>query len=249
VAALGLSGLATAELRLSRRSRRDADAAARSDGGLRRHASAGPSPRRHQRPTDPPELPGYGHYPVGNETITLGEFPSACAARLAPAARAGAAGRAARPGACSPDPAENATTPRSLTRAARRVRAPVRRIMVVESVGRQEAARRQLSWTRSIRRQAGAVHGLLPGTTGQLPPDFDAQVRSFCQLNAYTGLSEEDLRASPAPTRLAQLQFLTADRRHPGRQPAASRIEVRDAWLNSGRAPAKSRTGCGRARA
>lgn len=217
---------------------------ARSDGGLPAATPApGPSPTPYQRPTDPPELAGDTVITrVGNETITLDEFRQRVRFERWHPLRA----LARQAGQRGPERVLDLTRPENATTAAlfatladsASFGRQVRRIMVVESVARQEAARRQLELDPfQFDAKLAQYMGLLPGDDGQLPPDFDAQVRQFlAELNAYTGMSEEDLRRiARAQTAYAQLQFLISQ--DPAAIPDASQpqagIEVRDAVLNS----------------
>lgn len=214
------------------------------DGGARSATPApGPSLTPYHRPTDPAEPAGDAVITrVGNETITLNAFrqrvrferwyPLRALARLAEQRGPERVLDLTRP--------ENASAAALFATLADSVSfgRQVRRIMVIESVVRQEAARRQLELDPfQFDARLAQYMGVLPGDDGQLPPDFDAQYRQFvAELSAYTGMTEEDLRRiARAQTAYTQLQFLISQ--DPAAIPDASQaqagIAVRDAVLGT----------------
>lgn len=203
----------------------------------------GPLPTPYLRPTDPPDPASDTVITrVGSETITLDEFrqrvrferwyPLRALARQAEQRGPERVLDLTRP--------ENASAAALFSTLADSVSfgRQVHRIMVIESVVRQEAARRQLELDPfQFGARLAQYMGVLPGDDGRLPLDFDAQYQQFlAELSAYTGMTEDDLRRiARAQTAYAQLQFLISQ--DPAAIPDASQaqagIEVRDAVLST----------------
>lgn len=210
-----------------------------------RGPSPTPSPRAapYQRPTDPPDYDGdLVITRVGSETITLDEFRKRVRfERWHPlwtlARRVEQSGSERLLDLTNPENAHIASLFATLADS-NSFGVQVHRVMVIESIARQEAARRELELDpyQFDAKLAGYL-GLLIGEGGALPPEFEVEYEDFvAEMRTYTGMSEDDLRRIVrAQTAYAQLEFLM------GQEPAAiagagepqAGIEVRDALLST----------------
>ncbi len=87
----------------------------------------------------------------------------------------------------------------------------VQRVMVIDAITTQEAARRNMSVDpNQFDAKMAQFMGLQVGQNGDLPPEFDAVYADFiAQLSIYTGLTEEEFRdIVRARTLYYQLKFL-----------------------------------------
>lgn len=204
--------------------------------------TSGPAPTPYQRPTDPPDYDGdLVITRVGSETITLDEFRQRVRFERWYPLRL-LARRVERSGQdlldlTNPENAAVASLFATLADS-NSFGAQVRRVMVVESIARQEAARRELELDpyQFDAKLAGYL-GLVVGEGGALPPEFEAAYADFlAEMQAYTGMTEDDLRRIlRAQTAYAQLEFLMgqAPEAIAGASEPQAGIEVRDALLSS----------------
>ena len=204
---------------------------------------SGPSPTPYQRPTDPPDYDGDTVITrVGSENITLEEFRKRVRFERWHPLRT-LAQRAAQSGS---EGLLDLTDPQNVPIASlfatladsNSFGVQVHRVMVVEAIARQEAARRELELDPyQFDAKLAQYMGLLAGEGGALPPEFDAEYESFlAEMQAYTGMTEDDFRRIVrAQTAYAQLEFLmgqSPDAIAGASEPQAG-IEVRDAVLRS----------------
>lgn len=202
-----------------------------------------PTPTPYQRPTDAPDYDGSTVITrVGGETITLDDFRKRVRFERWHPLRT----LAERVERRSPEEVLDLTNPENVTVASlfatladsNSFGVQVQRVMVIESIARQEAARRELELDPfQFDANLALYLGILPGAGGALPDDFDEQYTEFlAEMRTYTGMTEDDFRRIVrAQTAYEQLEFLM------GQEPAAiagaseaqAGIEVRDALLST----------------
>jgi len=201
------------------------------------------TPTPYQRPTDPPEYDGSTVITrVGNEVITLDEFRQRVRFERWHPLRL----LAQRVEQHGPQRVLDLTLPENQNVASLFVTLAdsysfgiqVHRVMVIESIARQEAARRQLELDPyQFDAKRAQYLGMLPGPNGALPPEFEPAYRDFlAEMTLYTGMTEEDFRRIVrAQTAYSQLEFLIGQERGaiPEASAAQAGIEVRDVVLGS----------------
>jgi hypothetical protein len=201
------------------------------------------TPTPYQRPTDAPDYDGSTVITrVGGENITLDEFRKRVRFERWHPLRA-LAKRVERRG---PEQILDLTNPENMAVAQLFVTladsnsfgVQVHRVMVIESIARQEAARRNLELDPfQFDAKLALYLGMLPGPGGALPDEFDEEYEDFiAEMETYTGMTEDDFRRIVrAQTAYEQLEFLM------GQEPQAiagasepqAGIEVRDAVLST----------------
>lgn len=114
----------------------------------------------------------------------------------------------------------------------------VQRVMVIDAITLQEAARRKMSVDPyQFDAKMAQFMGLQVGENGALPPEFDAEYADFiAQLPIYTGLTEEEFRTIVrARTLYYQLKFLISQEPEalPSSDEARVGMEVQDIVLET----------------